>query len=82
MSQFHRLSDSPTASARGKWLGGVYGDNDVVNSLASCGGLRLVFQELRVGGVNVTVQDIGRQGPGASAARQSCTGSPLTWWSA
>jgi hypothetical protein len=32
-----------TASARSKWLGAAYGDNDVVNCLAGCGGVRLVF---------------------------------------
>ena len=32
--------------------------------LAGCGGASLVFQKRRVGGVKVTVQAVGRQGPG------------------
>src|SRR5215208_2568632 len=52
----------PTALACGKWLGGAYRDDDVVDCLDGLGGVGFVVQQRSVGGVlGDTVGTVGRQ---------------------
>jgi len=40
----------------------AHGHDDVVNCLTGCSGVRFVLQKRCVGGVNVTMEIVGRQG--------------------
>src|SRR5215213_6466897 len=51
----------PPALACGKWLGGAYRDDDVVDCLAGYGRIGFVGDERIVGGVRVTMETVGRQ---------------------
>jgi hypothetical protein len=59
-AEVRTLSTSPH-SVRGELVGGAYGGDDIVSCLAGCGGVRFVVDKRCVGGVNVTVETVGRQ---------------------